>query len=526
MKKTEEWKARQLIHRYGSLRTQLVLEGLLVGIVAGLVSSFYRYALVKADDIRNAVLAFCDGNLLRMAGWLVVLALLAVAVTKLLQWEPMTSGSGIPQVEAEIAGYIRPKWWRVIVGKIAGGFLCIVGGLSLGREGPSIQLGGMAGKGVSRILGRFRLEEHFLITCGASAGLSAAFNAPLAGVMFALEEVHKNFSAMVLLSCMTASLVADYIANSIFGMRPVFSFVVEDMIPLGGYVYIILLGALCGVLGVFYNKVLLASQTAYKKLGFLPQTVRIMIPFLCAGLLGFAMPEVLGGGHGMIEALYDGNMVLSAILVLLLVKFLFSMVSFGSGAPGGIFFPLLVLGAYVGGAYGTALVDWFGFDPDFMANVVIIAMAALFSSIVRAPVTGIVLISEMTGSFSHLLSLSTAALVSYVVAEQLKSKPVYESLTERLLSGRKVKVAKGIAGAKSIITSIIEEGSQADGCLVQDLGLSSSCLLVSVMRGAEELIPRGQLRLKAGDQLATMVSERDLAAMESVMKHKVSFEEK
>lgn len=526
MKRTGQLKAEQMVNRYGSLRTQLVFEGLLVGIVAGVVSVLYRYALEKADEIRNGMLALCSGNAIRMAGWFAVLIVLAVLVAKLLKWEPMISGSGIPQVEAEIAGYIRPTWWRVIIGKIVGGFLCIVGGLSLGREGPSIQLGGMAGKGVSRMLGRFRLEEHFLITCGASAGLSAAFNAPLAGVMFALEEVHKNFSSMVLLSCMTASLVADYISNSIFGMQPVFTFVVEDMIPLGGYLYILLLGVLCGVLGAFYNKVLLASQTAYKKLHFLPQTVKIMIPFLCAGVLGFAMPEVLGGGHSMITALYDGNLVLSTILVLLLVKFLFSMVSFGSGAPGGIFFPLLVLGAYIGGAYGTAVVDWFGFDHSFVANLVIIAMAALFSAIVRAPVTGVVLISEMTGSFSHLLSLSVASLVAYIVAEQLRSKPVYESLTERLLSGQKVKVAKGKVRAKSIITSMIEEGSEADGCLLEDLGLPSSCLVVSVTRGAEELIPRGKLRLKAGDMLATMVSERDLAAMESVMKHKVSFEEK
>ncbi len=520
-----EMKAEQMVNRYSSLRTLLVFEGLLVGVFAGLVSTLYRFALGKADEIRDAALSFCTGNPLRIAGWFVVLAVLAVLVSWLLKWEPMISGSGIPQVEAEIAGYIRPTWWRIIIGKIIGGFLCIVGGLSLGREGPSIQLGGMTGKGISRILGRFRLEEHFLITCGASAGLSAAFNAPLAGVMFALEEVHKNFSAMVLLSCMAASLVANYLSNSIFGMEPVFSFTVNDMIPLGGYVYILLLGVLCGLLGVVYNKVLLASQTAYKKLGFLPQTVRILIPFLCAGVLGFIMPEVLGGGHHMIAALYHGSPALSAILVLLVVKFLYSMVSFGSGAPGGIFFPLLVLGAYIGGAYGTVVTDWFGFDRSFVANLVIIAMAALFSAIVRAPVTGIVLISEMTGSFSHLMSLSTASLVAYIVAELLRSKPVYESLTERLLTNRKMKIARGATRAKSIITSVIEEGSEADGCTIESLGLPSECLVVSVTRNEEELIPRGKLRLKAGDTLATMVSERDLAAMESVLKHKVAFQE-
>ena len=187
MKRTREMKAGQMVSRYSSLRTLLVFEGLLVGIVSGLVTSLYRYVLDRADDIRNAALGLCSGHPLRMACWFGILIVLAVLVTALLKWEPMISGSGIPQVEAELLGYIRPRWWRVILGKIAAGFLCIVGGLSLGREGPSIQLGGMAGKGVSRWLKRFRLEEHFLITCGASAGLSAAFNAPLAGVMFARD---------------------------------------------------------------------------------------------------------------------------------------------------------------------------------------------------------------------------------------------------------------------------------------------------------------------------------------------------
>ena len=194
--------AKRMVNRYGSLRTMLVVEGLLVGVFAGLVTSLYRYLLDRADDIRNAAIGFCSGSPLRMLGWFGALAVMAVVVTLLLKWEPMISGSGIPQVEAELMGYIRPCWWRVVLGKIAAGFVCILGGLSLGREGPSVQLGGMAGKGISRGLKRFRLEEHFLITCGASAGLSAAFNAPLAGVMFALEEIHKNFSAMVLLSCM------------------------------------------------------------------------------------------------------------------------------------------------------------------------------------------------------------------------------------------------------------------------------------------------------------------------------------
>ena len=181
----------------------LIGEGLLVGAVGGLIVLLYRIALTCAGKWLGE--AFIKGNPLRIAGWFAVLMLLAVLVGKLIKWEPMISGSGIPQVEGEILGKLNQNWLKVLPAKFAGGFLCLFGGLSLGREGPSIQLGVMSGQGISRILSRGKTEERYLMTCGASAGLAAAFHAPLAGVMFALEELHKGFSTSLLISVMTAS---------------------------------------------------------------------------------------------------------------------------------------------------------------------------------------------------------------------------------------------------------------------------------------------------------------------------------
>lgn len=528
MKQPSRMPIRQMLNRYDSMRTIMLGEGLLVGVVAGLVTIFYRIALAKADALRNVILDYCQGNVLRMALWMAALVGMAYLVARLIRWEPMVSGSGIPQVEAEITGYIHPPWKKIIVAKIATGCLGMFGGLALGREGPSVQLGGMSGKGVAQVLKRFRLEENFLITCGASAGLTAAFNTPLAGVMFALEEIHKNFSAMVLLSCMSAALVADYLSKGIFGMEPVLSFSVKEMIPLGYYPMIILLGLLCGVLGVIFNKVLASTQDMYKKISFLPDWVCLSIPFLCAGVLGFSMRDMLGDGHVMVEKLYEGNLVLMVLVGMLLVKFVFFMISFCSGAPGGNFFPMLVLGSYVGACFGVAMIQCGLLEEKFLFNIIIIAMAALFSAIVRAPVTGIVLISEMTGSFTHMLSLAVASLIAYVVADMLGSKPVYEALTERFLvnTGNKVRaVEKQYRGEKTMLTFIVEKGSEADGCCLKDLILPSRCLVISVTRGGEELIPRGDLALCAGDTLVTLVNESDMLAMESVIRHKVTLDE-
>ena len=276
-------------------RFQIILigEGILVGAIAGLIVLLYRICLEYAGKWLKQILAYASGNPVRMAGWFAVLLLLAWIVAKLVQFEPMISGSGIPQLEGEMVGKLDQTWWRVMPAKFLGGFLCLLGGLALGREGPSIQLGAMVGKGVSRGLDRGKTEEKFLLTCGASAGLSAAFHAPLAGVMFSLEEVHKNFSVSVLVSVMSASLTADFLCSNVLGVSSVFQFDILHALPIHSYGMIVALGVILGVLGAFYNWFTLKSQEIYNKATLLRPEVKVMIPFVCAGILGFTAPDLL-----------------------------------------------------------------------------------------------------------------------------------------------------------------------------------------------------------------------------------------
>ena len=306
----------------------LIGEGLLVGIVGGLIVLLYRVALSYAGDWLHAILSYIKGRPIWIAGWFLVLVLLAVVVGKLVKWEPMISGSGIPQVEGEVTGKLRQNWKKVLPAKFIGGFLCLFGGLSLGREGPSIQLGAMTGQGISRILDRGKTEERYLMTCGASAGLAAAFHAPLAGVMFAIEEIHKGFSVSILISVMTASVTADFISSYIIGLDPVFAFRLDEFLPQRYYGLLLLLGVIVGVAGVFYNWAMLKVQELYKKPKCLDETGRLLIAFLTAGVLGLCMTEVLGSGHELIVSLTDGEMVLKTVLLVLVVKFVFSAVSF------------------------------------------------------------------------------------------------------------------------------------------------------------------------------------------------------
>ena len=427
MKKNDMWK------RARRIPVMLITEGLCVGLIGGFIVLLYRVALTFAGNWLIKILSYIKGNPFRCAVWFLILMALAWIVGRLVKWEPMISGSGIPQVEGEVSGRLSQNWKRVLPAKFAGGFLCMLGGLSLGREGPSIQLGAMAGQGISRALGRGKREEKFLMTCGASAGLSAAFHAPLAGMMFAVEEIHKTFSIPILLPVMTASVTADYIASHILGLDPVFHFQITEYLPQNYYWLLILLGILVGVSGVFYNWGMLKAQELYRKIPLLKKTGRLLIAFLTAGVLGLVMPSVLGSGSGLIASLTKGEMVLGMVVLTLVVKFLFSAVSFGSGAPGGIFFPLLILGALLGAVFAMTGAEFFGLDPVYINNFVLLGMTGFFTAIVRAPLTGIILLFEMSGSISQMLSLSIVSVTAYIVATLMRSEPIYDSLLKRIL---------------------------------------------------------------------------------------------
>ncbi|EGD47551.1 Cl- channel voltage-gated family protein [Ruminiclostridium papyrosolvens DSM 2782] len=508
MKEDNKHNTYNTLFHWHSFRLKLVFEGIAVGILTGLLIILYRFSLEKSMEFIKYIYGVLLIKPYLIPIWVGVLVIVGFIVGKIIKAEPMVSGSGIPQVEGVLLRKLKMSWWKVILGKFFGGVLAIGSGLSLGREGPSVQLGAAIGQGFSKIFKRIKLEEKYLITSGASAGLAAAFNAPLAGVMFALEEVHKNFSPLVLLSSLAAALSADYVSSGFFGLKPVLNFKTLNALPLKSYFYIIVLGVVLGALGGLFNKSILMFQTLYSKLRRIPKEFHIIIPMIISILLGLVLPQVLGGGHELITSLLaNGGSPILFLLMLLLAKFLFTMVSYGSGAPGGIFLPLLSIGALIGSIYGFLAVYLFHFENIYINSFIILAMAGYFTAVVRAPITGIILITEMTGSFNHLLSLAIVSITAYIVADLLGSKPIYESLLERILRKQGRKVAIGSYKHKSILEFAICMGSELDGKVIKDIKWPSHCLLVAVKRGEQEIIPKGDTALYAGDYLIVLTND-------------------
>jgi H+/Cl- antiporter ClcA len=487
----------------------ILFKSVLVGILAGIVVCAYRYTLIVAEEWSLRFYSTLQGHLQAIPLAFLTLGAIGYGVGLLVSRYNMISGSGIPQVSGVIQGYFRQNWLSTLLAKFFGGALSILAGLSLGREGPSIQLGACTAQGLGDRLASSKTEKKILIASGASAGLSAAFNAPLAGAIFAVEEIFKYFSPMVLLSTMASAMAADYVSKIKFGMSPIFPFGLEE-IQLDCYWLLILLGVLVGAAGAFYNRALVITQKLYKKIPLLNVRTRLLVPFLLAGAIGLLFPLALGGGHQIIGQLHVSTN-LTFLLLLLVVKFLFSIISFGSGAPGGIFFPMLIIGATIGAIFGNLAVLWAGIDPAIFGNWVVLAMAGYFTAIVRAPITGIVLLVEMTGSLSHLLPLTVVTIVSYVTADLFKSKPIYEYLLENQIEELKIPLEKYDAGHRIIVETIVHYGSFAENKKVYEIDLPHNCLLISIRRHGQDIIPRGDTRIRAQDYLIVLTSINDEA---------------
>lgn len=495
----------------GRFRSRVILLGLAAGLAAGAASVLYR-GLVAAGEA-FAVSALAGGPALPLPALIPLWAAGALVLGKLLEWEPMASASGIPQVQGELLGRMSMSWYRVLAAKLAGGALAVALGLSLGRGAPSIQIGAAAGKGTAEAFKEGRAESGLSLSAGAAAGFSAVFNAPLSGVIFVLEEIHKSFSAPLLLSAMMASLAADFLSKHFFGLGPVFTVPVARLLPLGLYGHLPLLGALCGAAGALFCRSILLSQSLFGKLPLRPG-YRILIPAAAALFAGPFMPEILGGGQILVGILAGGGWALKPLLLLFVAKLLFSALCLGSGAPGGIFLPMLALGAALGAAYGAAATLFWGTDGVYGANFLILGMAAFCAAVVRAPITAIVLITEMTGSFTHLLSVSVAVVAAEAAAGLLGGRPIYYSLLVRMLRRGK----KGGFG-RVVVEGTVCPGAPLEGVLLKDASLPEGCLIVAIERGGEEIVPGGDTRLMAGDRFTALAGgEKILLVRERLKK--------
>ena len=506
-----------------NIKLRLAWEGVLVGLFAGVCITLLRLCLGFVASRRSHMVAFLQQlPLSYVLFWVVGLVVLGYVIAALVHWSPIAGGSGIPQIRAIVLGLDKsPHWLRVIIVKLVGTSLGIGAGLSMGREGPSVQIGGMAGQGISRLFAKTNLEERSLISSGAGAGLAAAFNAPLAGVMFTMEAIHKNLSAMVMVPTLMASISATILVHGVFGRDTVFAIPKMSLLPVQYLPQLIGLGLFTGLVGVLFNKGSLNMGRFYNLPIFRSLGMRIAFPLLLTIPLTYLLPEVLGAGDPVIEAMVDLKGTVSFALLILVVKMVFTLFSTGSGTPGGSLQPMLVFGALCGGMYGNLAVALGILPPEYRLHMVVFAMAGLFTGCVRAPVTGVLLLLELTGRFYHLVPLGIVSMAAYAAGELCHNIPIFDAaLLASLKKDAQQKEAMDVPANQGILEIPIEEGSPAEGVALEELKLPGNAVVVSVRRGDLELAHLKGTRLLSGDYIYILPNKAKVVDLTDMFKCK------
>ncbi|MGD0094850.1 MAG: chloride channel protein [Terracidiphilus sp.] len=346
----------------------------------------------------------------------------------LYRYFPNARGSGVPQTKAALfarEGFIS---LRTVLGKFFCTATTLACGIPLGREGPSVQVGAGIASVLGRKLGLRQERVKALIPVGAAAAIAAAFNTPMAAVLFALEEIMGDLNAPILGSVVLASATSWAVLRLVLGNNPLFQVPEYTLVhPLEFGIYA-LLGIAGGVISVAFTKLLLGMRRFFLDLPRSTQWWQPVAGGIAVGLMGLFIPQVLGVGYTYVGSALNGSMALKLMLILVALKLIGVTVSYASGNAGGIFGPSLFLGAMLGGAIGTIahhLLPAYTATPGAYA---LVGMGAVFAGIVRVPMTSVLMIFEMTRDYAVIVPLMIANLTSLYISQRLQKQPIYEAL--------------------------------------------------------------------------------------------------
>ncbi|MDB6228911.1 ClC family H(+)/Cl(-) exchange transporter [Lactobacillus amylovorus] len=440
--------AKQILRKpFSSDMSYHLYRAILVGIITGLIVSVFRWVIDHTMQILN----FIYPKMAAQPMWLVPYVILMIVICLVLghitkPYLNQLVGSGVPQIEAVLLGENKMPWWSILWRKFVGGLLAICPGLMLGREGPCIEMGAMVGQGLAESIfesDKDQIKE--LQECGVAAGLAAAFSAPIAGAMFLVEEISFSFKPKKVVSILAASFSADFMTILFFGNKPCLYLPVRGYFPINAYWTLPIIGIVLGLLAYGYQYTLLSLKPIFSKLKKIPAYYHSIIPLISIIPVGLWNSHLLGGSNVLITDLSNHKLDTQLLLgpwslviipiILFVIRFVFSMLSYGSSVPGGIFMPILVLGAILGMICANVMIK-LGIIPSMcFVHILVISMAAYFGAIEKAPFTAIMLLTEMVGTVQQVLPLIIVTFISYYVLDLLGGKPIYEAL--RLQMGYK-----------------------------------------------------------------------------------------
>jgi CIC family chloride channel protein len=413
----------------------ICVTAIVAGVLIGLVGGAFRWCLQTADDLR---IDFVDWSRhLPGPGWLVPMAAVAAGATLaalIVRWEPLAAGSGIQHVEAVFLGEARPPLIRLLPAKFVGGVLSIGSGLVLGREGPTVHMGAAIGAEAAR---RARLpdsEVRMMQTALGGAGLAVAFNAPIGGTLFTLEEVTKSFRVKTVLATLLSAVAAVACSRVVLGNHADFQVEPISAPALAWLPLFVAFGLLTGGVGAAYNGSVLWFLDHVAAIRRIPTLVKAAAIGAVIGLAMFVSPLAVGGGEVLTQRILGGQHIITSVVIgYLAVRFIAGPLSYSAAVPGGLFAPLLAVGALWGLLFAAGFdTVWPGDATQLAVPMALVGMAAFFGATVRAPLTGMVVVTEMTATTETLVPMMAATAAAVLVAYVAGSPPIYDSLRERM----------------------------------------------------------------------------------------------
>lgn len=399
-----------------------LLLTIVIGIVAGLAAVLFTVAI---EQTSRRLFGLAPSRLRLFA----VPPLMSIVTGVMLaKFFPDVRGSGVPQTEAayHLSSGVIPG--RVPIGKFITGVLCIGSGHSMGREGPSVQIGAGLASWVGQWLHLSPRRVRDLVPVGAAGALAAAFNTPVAAVLFALEEIIGDMNAALLGSTVVASVAAVIVERSILGNEPLFHVPAYHLVHPAEILAYAALGVVGGVVSLIFSKGLLALRLVFRRM---PPSTRFIQPAMGGLVIGAMLvfsPAIMGVGYEYVDQALNGGLVLKTLVALCLLKLVATTVSYASGNAGGIFAPSLYIGAMAGGAVGMIVHRVAPFPTGDPGAYALVGMGTLFAGIIRAPMTSVFMIFEITQDYQILVPLMVANLLSFAISKRFQPVPVYHAL--------------------------------------------------------------------------------------------------
>lgn len=515
---------------------ELVAVGSVTGLFAGIVVSLFEFFVHEGEHISRDVYSYVRANPVFIPLLLLALILGAFFIGVAVNLSSVVRGCGIPQAEGAARGVIPLKWWKDMTLMFASCIASVFMGLSIGPEGPSVLIGACSGDGVSTLLKRDQMIRKYQITGGACAGLAVAANAPLTGMAFAFEEAHKRFTPEVFI-CAFSSVIFGILVRtvmySLLGMdlSNLYGNYVFHQMPMFNYLYVIVAGVVCGICGVGFYKLCFQMRRWFRKISFknpkVSHGVRVGIAVLLGGLVSFTALDVMGGGGNLIRSLGTmggtveptaqssfGEALFWSLLIILCLKFLITTINVGAGIPCGIFVPIIAIGACLGALMNRGWVA-LGMDDKYCDIMIMICMAAFFTTIVKAPITSIIMICEFTGSFAPLLPVIIAVSIGYVIGEISKTDGIYDDLLEMYEEEAQIHAHS----VREVYTMTVERGSLADRREVRDILWPMGARVKELHRGDEVILPDGETVLRGGDVLTIVCKTNEPKKARNELEH-------